>query len=59
MSKEEFTPERIIWKLREAEVALAQRQTTGQVCRTDLPPWIIPELKLELGLSQPRDPGGE
>ena len=25
---------------------------------SDLPPWIIPELKLELGLSQPRDPGG-
>jgi Kef-type K+ transport system membrane component KefB len=23
-----------------------------------LPPWIIPELKLELGPSQPRDPGG-
>jgi len=23
-----------------------------------LPPWIIPELKLELGRSQPRDPGG-
>ena len=23
-----------------------------------LPPWIIPELKLELGQSQPRDPGG-
>jgi hypothetical protein len=25
---------------------------------TGLPPWIIPELKLELGPSQPRDPGG-
>jgi hypothetical protein len=24
----------------------------------DLPPWIIPELKLELGQSQSRDPGG-
>jgi len=26
--------------------------------KPDLPPWIIPELKLELGQSQPRGPGG-
>jgi len=34
MSKKRYTPEQIIGKLREAEVALAQGQTTGQVCRT-------------------------
>jgi putative transposase len=34
MSRKRFTAERIIGKLREAEVALAQGQTTGQVCRT-------------------------
>jgi hypothetical protein len=34
MAKKRYTPEQIIGKLREAEVALAQGQTTGQVCRT-------------------------
>jgi putative transposase len=34
MSKKRFTAEQIIGKLREAEVALAQGQTTGQACRT-------------------------
>jgi putative transposase len=34
MSRKRFTAEQIIGKLREAEVALAQGQTTGQVCRT-------------------------
>ena len=33
MSRKRFSPEQIIGKLREAEVALAQGQTTGQVCR--------------------------
>jgi putative transposase len=33
MSRKLFTPEQIIGKLREAEVALAQGQTVGQVCR--------------------------
>ena len=34
MSRKRFTPEQIIGKLREAEVALAQGQTVAQVCRT-------------------------
>jgi putative transposase len=34
MSRKRFTAEQIIGKLREAEVALAQGQTTGQVSRT-------------------------
>ena len=34
MAKKRYTPEQIIGKLREAEVALAQGETTGQVCRT-------------------------
>ena len=34
MSRKRFTAQQIIGKLREAEVALAQGQTTGQVCRT-------------------------
>ena len=34
MSRKRFTPEQIIGKLREAEVALAQGETEGQVCRT-------------------------
>jgi len=34
MGKKRFTPEQIIGKLREAEVALAQGETAGQVCRT-------------------------
>jgi putative transposase len=34
MSRKRFTPEQIIGKLREAEVSLAQGQTTGQVCRS-------------------------
>ena len=33
MSRKRFTPEQIIGKLREAEVALAQGQTVAQVCR--------------------------
>ena len=39
MSRKRFTPEQIIGKLREAEVALAQGQTAGHVCR----PLSIPE----------------
>ena len=34
MSRKRYTPEQIIAKLREAEVALSQGQTAGQVCRT-------------------------
>ena len=34
MSRKRYTPEQIIGKLREAEVALAQGQTAGQACRT-------------------------
>jgi len=34
MSRKRYTPEQIIAKLREAEVALAQGETVGQVCRT-------------------------
>ena len=34
MGKKRYTPEQIIGKLREAEVALAQGATVGQVCRT-------------------------
>jgi putative transposase len=34
MSKKRYKPEQIIGMLREAEVALAQGATTGQVCRT-------------------------
>ena len=34
MSRKRYTPEQIIGKLREAEVALAQGATVGQVCRT-------------------------
>jgi putative transposase len=34
MARKRYTPEQIIGKLREAEVALAQGETTGQVCRT-------------------------
>ncbi len=34
MSRKQFTPEQIIGKLREAEVALAQGGTAAQVCRT-------------------------
>ena len=33
MGKKRYTPEQIIGKLREAEVALAQGETAGQVCR--------------------------
>ena len=33
MSRKRFTPEQIITKLREAEVALSQGMTVGQVCR--------------------------
>jgi transposase-like protein len=34
MSRQHYTPEQIIGMLREAEVALAQGETTGQVYRT-------------------------
>jgi putative transposase len=34
MSRKRYTPEQIIGKLREAEVALAQGQTAAQVCRS-------------------------
>jgi putative transposase len=34
MSRRRYTPEQIIGKLREAEVALAQGGTAAQVCRT-------------------------
>jgi putative transposase len=34
MSRKRFTPEQIIGKLREAEVALAQGQIAAQVCRS-------------------------
>jgi putative transposase len=34
MSRKRYTPEQIIGKLREAEVAIAQGQTIGQVCRS-------------------------
>ena len=34
MSRQRYTPEQIIGKLREAEVALSQGQTTAQVCRS-------------------------
>jgi putative transposase len=33
MSRKRYTPEQIIGKLREAEVALAQGQKVAQVCR--------------------------
>jgi transposase-like protein len=33
MGKKRYTPEQIIGKLREAEVALAQGETAAQVCR--------------------------
>ena len=33
MSRKRFTPEQIIRKLREAEVALSKGQTVGQACR--------------------------
>ena len=34
MSRKRYTPEQIISMLREAEVALAQGQSSGQACRT-------------------------
>ncbi len=34
MSRKRYTPEQIISMLREAEVALSQGQSVGQVCRT-------------------------
>jgi putative transposase len=34
MSRKQFSPEQNIGKLREAEVALAQGQRVGQVCRS-------------------------
>jgi transposase-like protein len=34
MSRKRYTPEQIITMLREAEVALSQGKSVGQVCRT-------------------------
>ena len=34
MSRKRYTPEQIIGMLREAEVALSQGKSVGQVCRT-------------------------
>ena len=34
MSRKRYTPEQIISMLRETEVAVAQGQSVGQVCRT-------------------------
>lgn len=34
MGRKRYSPEQIIGKLREAEVAMAQGQTVGQVCRS-------------------------
>ena len=34
MSRKRYSPEQIIRMLREAEVAMAQGQTVGQVCRS-------------------------
>ncbi len=34
MGRKRFTPEQIIGKLREAEVAMAHGEGVGQVCRT-------------------------
>jgi len=34
MGRKRYSPEQIIGMLREAEVAMAQGQTVGQVCRT-------------------------
>jgi len=34
MGKKRYTPEQIIGKLREAEVALVQGETAAQVCRS-------------------------
>jgi transposase-like protein len=34
MGRKRFSPEQIIGMLREAEVAMAQGQTVGQVCRS-------------------------
>ena len=34
MSRKRYSPEQIIGMLREAEVAMAQGQTVGQVCRS-------------------------
>jgi putative transposase len=34
MSRKRFTPEQIIGKLREAEVAMSQGERVAQVCRT-------------------------
>lgn len=34
MSKRRYAPEQIIGKLQEAEVALAQGEMIGQICRT-------------------------
>jgi putative transposase len=39
MSRKCYTPEQIIGKVREAEVALSRGQTVGRVCRT----WGIAE----------------
>ncbi len=34
MSRKRYTPEQIIWKLREAEVRLSQGERVGVICRS-------------------------
>lgn len=34
MSRKRYTPEQIIWMLREAEVRLSQGETVGVICRS-------------------------
>jgi len=46
MSRKRYTPLQIIGKLREAEVALGQGETAGQVCRTL---WIAEQKLLRRG----------
>jgi len=43
MGRQRYTPEQIIGKLREVEVALAKGRTVVEVARTlDLPPGVVP-----------------
>ena len=51
MARRLFKPEQIINKLREAEVLMSQGATVGEASRkigVDLPPTVVPLLKLEL-----------
>jgi putative transposase len=65
MNRKRYTPEQIIGKLREAEVALAQGETAAQVCRTlgiaeqTFYRWRreYGGLKVEAIQVMPRDPG--